>query len=182
VHGRLTYADLREMPEDGWRYELLEGEIVGSPAPDIRHQAVVVRLALFLGEAMKAGAGTLLLAPTDVVLDPDLHALEPDLLFIARARTPYLATETHIAGAPDLIVEVLAARSARRDLGTKQAVYARYGVPHYWVADPDAETVRVYVLDGSGYRRPVVLRGDDRLACPLRPQVSVAVAHLFRGI
>ncbi len=182
MEGRLTYADLREMPEDGWRYELLEGEIVGSPAPAVRHQKAVAALALFLGEAVKVGAGTLLFAPTDVVLDPDWNALEPDLLFIARDRAAYLETETHIQGAPDLVVEVLSPRSASRDLGAKHTVYARYGVRHYWVVDPEAETVRVHELDGQSYRRPKVVRGDEALRFPLLPTDAIRVADLFRGI
>jgi Uma2 family endonuclease len=177
----LTYADLREMPEDGWRYELLEGDIVGSPAPSIRHQRVVANLALFLGDAVRAGFGTLLFAPTDVVLDFDRNALEPDLLFLRRERAAYLATETHIQGAPDLVVEVLSPRTAARDLGPKHVVYARHGVRLYWVVDPDAETVRVFELDGDTYRRAIVLRGDDRLSCPLFPGVTCLVADLFAG-
>ena len=177
----LTYADLREMPEDGWRYELLEGEIVGSPAPAVRHQVVVMRLALFLGRAVQAGAGMLLFAPTDVVLDPELNALEPDLLFIGRDRAAHLITETHIQGAPDLVVEVLSARSAQRDLGAKHTVYARYGVAHYWVVDPEAETVRVHALEGQRYGRPAVLRGGEVLRFPLAPAISVPVSELFRG-
>jgi Uma2 family endonuclease len=179
VDGQLTYADLREMPEDGWRYELLEGDMVGSPAPSIRHQRVVVRVTQVLLEAEKTGAGFVLTAPTDVVLDPDLNALEPDVLFIAKDRMGYLATETHIQGAPDLVVEVLAPRTLQRDLGGKPRVYARHGVRFYWAVDPDAETVRVFELDGDSYRRPAVLRGGDRLSCPLFPGVTLPVADLF---
>ncbi len=178
----LTYADLREMPEDGWRYELLEGDLVGSPAPTVRHQRTVQKVNALLMEAERAGAGIVLAAPTDVVLDPDLNALEPDLLFIRRARAAYLVTDTHIAGAPDLIVEVLSPRSLERDLGTKQRVYAHYGVPFYWAVDPEADTVRVFELDGPTYRRPVILRGGHVLTCPLFPGISVCVADLFRGL
>ena len=182
IEGRLTYADLREMPEDGWRYELLEGDLVGSPAPAVRHQRILLKITALLIEAERAGAGIVLTAPTDVVLDPDLNALEPDLLFIARDRAAYLMTETHIAGAPDLVVEVLSPRTMERDLGPKQRVYARYGVPHYWVVDPEAERVRAFELDGQAYRRPAVLRGDDLLRFPLAPAISVRVSELFRGI
>jgi len=176
---KLTYTDLREMPEDGWRYELLEGDIVGSPPPTVRHQRIVFRLAMLLGEAERSGAGIALTAPTDVVLDDDLNALEPDLLFIRRARVGYVTTETHIQGAPDLVIEVLSRRTAARDLGPKLAVYARYGVPFYWVADPDADTVRVHELQGTDYARPRLLRGQDLLSCPLFPDVTIPVSQLF---
>jgi Uma2 family endonuclease len=178
----LTYADLREMPEDGWRYELLEGDIVGSPAPTVRHQRIVMKITALLLEAEKAGAGIVLTAPTDVVFDPDLNALQPDLLFISRARAAYLLTDTHIAGPPDLVVEVVSGRSVERDLATKPRVYARYGVAWYWAVDPEAETLRVFELEGQAYRRPVVLRGDDVLVCPLLPSVCTRVADLFGGL
>jgi Uma2 family endonuclease len=176
---KLTYEDLRQMPDDGWRYELLEGDIVASPAPTYRHQRIVFKLGAFLAQAEAMGAGSAVTAPTDVVLDPELNALEPDLLFIARERLGDIVTEANVRGAPDLVIEVLSPGSARYDLGGKRQVYARYGVRHYWVVDPYAGNVRTYVLGPGGYGPPTILEGDQPLGCPLFPGVTIPVARLF---
>ncbi len=145
----------------------------------MRHQRIVQKVNALLIEAERAGAGIVLTAPTDVVLDPDLNALEPDLLFIARERLDEIVTEANVQGAPDLVVEVLSPGSAGRDLGRKRQVYARYGVRHYWVVDPYAESLRVHTLETGGYGPPAVLEGGQPLGCPLFPGVTMPVAQLF---
>jgi len=171
-----TYDDLRQMPEDGRRYELLDGEIVSSPAPKLRHQRIVTNVCLFLGRAKAAGHGQLFTAPTDVVFDPRVAALEPDLVFIGRDRSEIM-TEDNIQGAPDLVVEVLSESTRRRDIGAKLRTYARYGVRFYWVVDPEEDVVRVYEHAGEGFRPPVFLRADDTLACPLFPEITARVSE-----
>jgi Uma2 family endonuclease len=179
MRAKPTYADLRDMPEDGWRYELLEGDIVASPAPSWRHQRIVHKLDALLDRAESTGAGVAVTAPTDVVFDPDLNALQPDLLFIAREKLGHLVTETHVAGAPDLVVEVLSPGTAHRERGAKLRVYARYGVRLYWIVDPAEEAVHAHTLGPDGYGQPAILRGEDLLGCPLFPGVTLSVATLF---
>ena len=102
------------------------------------------------------------LAPVDVVLS-DTDIVEPDLLFISRAREHTL-TEENVRGAPDLVIEILSPSSADRDLGYKHDLYGRHGVLEYWIVDPMAETVGVHrQRDGrlelaESFGRPATLR------------------------
>lgn len=173
----LTYDDLAQLPDDGKRYELLEGELVVSPAPMRRHQRVVLKLAQFFGRVEVTGAGEAALAPFDVVFEPH-NVTEPDLLFVRRERLDVI-TDANVQGAPDLIIEVLSPSTADRDLRAKRQVYAKFRVPHYWIVDPEARTVQVLTLGPAGYHPEPLLSGNAELGCPLFPDVTVAVATLF---
>lgn len=178
VQPRLTYPDLLDLPDDGKRYELLEGELVVSPAPAPRHQRAVVHIAVFLRRAEDAGYGLVYVAPFYVVFDED-HTTEPDVFFIRRERLQIVGEDV-VRGAPDLVVEVLSPGTRRRDLRAKMQTYARFGVPFYWIADPIAETVQPHELTAQGYAPGPVLRAGELLSCPLFPGITIDVAELFR--
>ena len=177
IPAKFTYEDLRQMPDDGKRYEIVEGELVVTPAPKWAHQQVVFKLAEVLAEAVRRGYGKAAFAPTDVVLD-DENVVEPDLLFISRERLG-IVTEENVRGAPDLVVEVLSERTRERDLGAKLRLYARFGVRFYWVVDPEAGTVRTFELARGGYAEAAVLRAGETLSCALFAGVTVDVAAVF---
>ena len=174
---RLTYEDLREMPDDGRRCELLEGDLAVSPAPKISDQRIVLNLTDPLRQAEKAGHGVALPALSNVVLAADT-VVQPDLLFVARERLGILH-ENNVQDPPDLVVEVLSETSRWRDLGPKPRLYARHGVRCYWAADPDKQVIRVYTRVGDGYGEPAFPHAGDALTCPLFPSVSMAVADVF---
>ncbi len=178
VQPRLTYADVQALPDDGKRYELLEGELVVSPAPTPKHQKVTGRTYAFLLRAEDGGYGEAYVAPVYVVFD-DEEVTEPDVIFVRRERLG-IVTASEVRGAPDLVVEVLSPSTRRRDLRVKMQIYARFGVPFYWVADPDAETVQPHELTPQGYVAQPLLRAGDTLGCPLFPGITVDVAQLFR--
>ncbi len=99
--------------------------------------------------------------------------------FIRRDRL-HIVQEWRIEGAPDLVVEVLSPSTRRRDLPAKLHIYARFGVPHYWVLDAGARTVQPYELGEAGYAARPLLRPGDTLACALFPGITIDVADLFR--
>ena len=175
---RLTYADLQELPDDGKRYELLEGELVVSPAPTPKHQKVTGRTYACLLRAEDGGYGEAYVAPVYVVFD-DEEVTEPDVIFIRQERLD-IVTVSEVRGAPDLVVEVLSPSTRRRDLRVKMQIYARFGVPFYWVADPDAGTVQPYEFTPQRYVAQPLLRAGDMLGCPLFPGITVDVAELLR--
>ncbi len=166
------------MPDDGRRYELLEGRIVLSPAPKWRHQRIVTKLLAFRVRGETAGFGVTVTAPTDVVFDPEDSAAEPDLLFIASDRMGII-TEDNVQGAPDLLVEVLSPPTAHRDFGVKMRTYARFGVRWYWIADPDEDALHVFELRDGAHVETAILREGDTLACPLFPGVTAPVGDIF---
>src|SRR6266851_2987465 len=127
VAPKLTYEDLRKMPEDGKRYELIDGEVYMTPSPNTKHQTIVGNLHMALRQFVdNRGLGKIFLAPFDVVFG-ERTAVQPDLLFIRKSRLSIL-TDLNVQGAPDLVIEVLSPSTASFDRETKLQVYARAGV------------------------------------------------------
>ncbi|HEX5503279.1 MAG TPA: Uma2 family endonuclease [Thermomicrobiales bacterium] len=176
---RLTYDELAALPDDGMRYELLEGVVHPMTPPSLKHQRIAIALLSWLYRAQRAGYGYAFGAPIHVVLASDVK-FEPDALFIRRGREAIL-TENTIQGPPDLVIEILSPSNRLHDTVVKFQAYARYGVPHYWIVDPVAELVTRYRLAGSGeYEREAELTAQDQLASPLFPDITMPVAELFQ--
>jgi Uma2 family endonuclease len=147
----LTYADYAAIPADGRRYELHEGELSVTPAPGTRHQQVVGNLYLALRHHVDAGpGGRVFVSPIDCILS-DTSVVQPDIVYVARAREA-VVTERGIEGAPTLVVEVLSPSTAAVDRAVKRQLYARHGVPYYWIVDPDARRIEAYVLTEGAYQ------------------------------
>ncbi len=144
----LTYADYAALPDDGTRYQLVEGELFVNPSPTRWHQAVLSWLIETLrAHARRADLGTVYPAPLDVVLE-DRTVFQPDVLFVSHARRHVLRA-ANVVGAPDLCVEILSPSTASLDRVRKRELYARHGVLHYWIVDLDARAIEEYVLDGT---------------------------------
>ena len=169
--------DLAHTPNDGKRYEIMDGELIVSPAPTFEHQSVVTRFGAYLMRAEEAGYGRVVVAPVDVVFGR-YRTAQPDVVFIRRERLSIIV-RGKVRGVPDLVVEVLSPGTRRADLGWKMTLYAREGVSYYWVVDPAARTVQPYRLGEEGYVMEPLLHGSDVLACPLFPGITIEVARLF---
>jgi Uma2 family endonuclease len=142
----LTYDDLQQLPDDGRRYELLDGTLTVTPAPAVPHQVVVASLYRVLHAARPSGVAVLP-APVDFVPEPTT-VLQPDVVVFAAGE----AGAPRLTAAPLLVVEVISPGTRRRDLGSKLLAYARSGVPCYWVVDPEPPvTVRAFRLEGTDY-------------------------------
>lgn len=177
IHPKLTYEDLQHTPDDGKRYEIIDGELFVTPSPFTKHQRAVWNLCRFFMDVEMGGFGRGFVAPYDVVFD-EFNVVEPDLLFIATERLSII-TEANLQGAPDVAVEVLSPGTRKRDLGLKLQLYARFGVRFYYVVDVDRETVQPYELVEGAYKELPLLTGIDALTCPLFPGVSKPVSALF---
>ena len=164
---KFTYEDYRTTPEDK-RYELLDGDLLMTPAPNLKHQQVLLRLGSRLGPFIEERAlGELFVAPCDVVLS-DHDVVQPDLLFVSRERERLLSGGDAVRGAPDLVVEILSPATAGRDRGYKRALYARHGVAEYWLVDPADETIAVHRLqDGASAVAHAFGRGQTLRSPPL---------------
>lgn len=174
----LTYPELRLMPDDGKRYELINGEVFVSPSPSEKHQRASGRLFLSMGSHVeRKNLGRVYYAPFDVVFG-EKTALQPDLLFVSKARLGIIGPE-YIIGAPDLVVEILSPSRPAYDRVTKLEQYALYGVPEYWIIDPMAESVEIYALTGKRYELRATLAGTDTLSTPLLSGWELPVNSLF---
>ena len=138
-----TYQDYLEMPEDGKRYELINGELIMVAAPVTLHQIISRNIEFDLFRfARENKLGQVLDAPVDVVLS-ETTVVQPDLIFIA-AENSGIITEKNITGAPDLVIEILSPNSAYYDLIEKKELYATHGVREYWIVDPKKQWIEVF--------------------------------------
>ncbi|HUI41439.1 MAG TPA: Uma2 family endonuclease [Terriglobia bacterium] len=177
VDSRLTYEDYCLLPEDGKRYEIIEGELYVTLSPLRPHQKVLANLAYYLLAYVKTHrAGEVFFAPFDVVFS-EFDVVEPDLMYISRERSAVL-TEKNVQGAPDLVVEILSKSTEGRDRTTKLKLYARYGVREYWMIDPLVLTAEVYRLGRAGFEAAAEIGPDDELSSPLLPGFGVALRRL----
>lgn len=140
-----TRADLETMPDDGHRYELLDGSLIVTPSPSYSHQDVVGHLHLRLSAACPSDL-KVLLAPFDVVLANDT-VLIPDLIVARRADF----TSRDLPGPPLLAIEVLSPSTRRIDLTLKRSRLEAAGCPAYWVIDPLEPSITVWELVDGGY-------------------------------
>lgn len=171
-----TAEDLASTPDDGRRYEVIGGELIVSPAPSTKHQRVSFRLSRILGDFLiRTAAGEAFAAPIDVVLGKH-DIVQPDLIVILNRHADRV-TESGIEGAPDIAIEITSHSSQRIDRIRKSATYATYGVPEYWIVDPENETVLVQSLVDGRYQ-PEENR-EGRVRSGQLPDLIVDTLELF---
>lgn len=154
----MTLADLDELPDDGRRYELIDGVLVVSPSPSWLHQRGVGRLAMLMMAACPVEL-EVFVATLDVDIAADTR-LQPDLLVVRKDRLG----ERRLAGLPELAVEVLSPSTRRFDLVLKRSRYEAAGCPGYWVVDPDAASITAWELVEDRYVEVGRAEGDAELA------------------
>ncbi|HXO42495.1 MAG TPA: Uma2 family endonuclease [Thermoanaerobaculia bacterium] len=179
---RLTYQDLLRLPDDLLRHELIDGEHYVSPAPTVKHQDIVLNLVHILLTFVRAhGLGKVMVGPVDVLFT-EHDVVEPDVLFVAAAHGDRVR-ERYVAGAPDLVVEVLSPSNRGFDRIKKRRLYDAQGVPEYWIVDPGAETVEVYraLPRGGPLERHALLSvaGGDTLETPLLSALRIPLREVF---
>jgi Uma2 family endonuclease len=176
----LTYKDYLAMPDDGRRYEILDGEVAVSATPGTLHQRIIGNLYWVLrGHVRGRGLGEVFLAPLTVIL-ANTTVVEPDLVYVDTGRAG-LVTDRGIRGAPTLAIEVLSPSTATSDRGPKFRLYARYDVPYYWIADTDARVFEGYELTTGGYRLVDRRQGEGQVALPPFPDLVLDLGELWRG-
>ncbi|MBI4567166.1 MAG: Uma2 family endonuclease [Planctomycetes bacterium] len=174
---RLTYEDYVAMSADK-RYELIDGELYMPPAPNEGHQSAV---GVLYGSAAyhvrKKRLGKVYVAPFDVVLS-EHDTVQPDVIFVSNARRGII-TPDNIRGAPDWVAEVLSPGSAVRDYRAKKKLYAESGVREYWIIDPVARAVDIYLLEGAAYRLAERVCETGNATSRVIEGFSVSLADLF---
>ena len=174
---KLGYDDYAALPDDGRRYEVLDGVLVVSPAPVPWHQTVSRRIQFALYAQLElTGCGEIYDAPIDVILSPH-DILQPDLVYV-RADQAALVTHRAIEGPPALVVEVLSPSTRRRDLRDKRAIYERCGVERYWVVDPEAGRIEGFRLVNGTYEPELDVAAPGTITCL---GATLELAEIFRG-
>lgn len=168
---KYTYQDYLNLPDDGKRHEVINGELIMTPAPNIFHQTVSNNLEFELNSFIKKkNVGKMFHAPTDVKLS-ETNVVQPDIIFVTVERSNII-TENFIDGAPDLIIEILSPGTAYYDLIEKKELYERFEVKEYWIVDPKKRRVEIYQnaaqqfelnqrIELEGFAKSLVIEGFE---------------------
>jgi len=173
-----TYADYARFPDDGNRYEVIDGEVLVTPAPSPNHQHVLLNLLLAIHAYVEEHHLGVVLPDVDVLFVTG-QFLRPDLVFVPESAREGI-TNSGVELPPGLMVEVLSPTSARIDRVKKPRRYGDFGVPEYWVADPKARVVWVWRF-AQGAREPerVSERIEWRPSADV-PPFELEVSEIFR--
>ncbi|CAN5310998.1 Uma2 family endonuclease [soil metagenome] len=174
----LTVGDYMSLPDDGTRYQLIEGELHMAPSPNRKHQLIAGEIFYALRQHLgEKGKNELYLAPFDVQLS-DTTVVQPDICYFSKKRASRL-THHGAEGAPDLVVEILSPSNAHLDLGVKREIYARSGVEELWIVDPEADELRVYDLAAGAQSPTATLTAGDTLQTRLLPEFALELREIF---
>jgi Uma2 family endonuclease len=178
--GAWSYEDILALPDDGRRYEIIEGDLYEMPSPTSVHAATVINLIALLLPIVARMRGRLFTAPLDVFI-PGGDPVQPDVLVVLPDGQAQVELRG-IEGPPDLVIEVVSPSNRGRDLLTKRALYARAGVREYWLVDPEARTIEILALDRDAFHLAVAASGNETPVSPLLGTMPIAVADLFADI
>jgi Uma2 family endonuclease len=178
---RWTSADLEVLPEGSTRYEIVDGELFMTRAPDWNHQETCSNIARELSQwSRQSGRGRVSVAPGVIFSDSD--NVIPDVVWISHERFAAIVDEAgHLTGAPELVVEVLSpgAQNERRDRDAKLKLYSVRGVHEYWIADWRGQQIDIYRRSQAVLHPAATLFAADELTTPLLPGFACPVRHLF---
>jgi Uma2 family endonuclease len=176
----ITFEDYLALPETMQRYEIIDGEMIMSPAPTSKHQIVIGNIYTFLRTFVRRfKLGIVILSPVDIIIRhaPKLRTRQPDVIFVSRARRSIV--QERIEGGPDLVIEVLSPGDTRREMEKKLTDYAGIGVRECWFASIEAETVEVLQLSAKGVKRVGLYGPGDLVRSPVLPGLALPVKKLF---
>lgn len=178
---KLTYDDYVLFPDDGQRHELIDGEHVVSPAPNMDHQGASGNIfGLIWSYLQKQPIGRVFHAPLDVLFSR-FDVVEPDVMYLSQQRMAETATERYVNGPPNLVVEVASRSTRKRDKTIKRGLYEKFGVDEYWFVDPDRRSVLV-LRRADGPFLPgttLTLERGDLLTTPLLPGLELPLHKIF---
>lgn len=144
-------SDLEDMPDDGQRREIIAGELIVTPAPVFDHQYVQKRLMFLVGYPLEQQGGfSMFAAPIDLTVTP-YDVVQPDLIIVRMQDVPWFRRRGKTDCPPVVAIEILSPGTARVDRRAKFALYARFGVPEYWIVDPRTRAVELYALVNGVY-------------------------------
>jgi Uma2 family endonuclease len=175
---RVSTQEFLELAETRLPTELISGEVIVKPIPNLIHQRLVFRAAHYL--QMLVQIGDIFVAPVDIVFDVD-NVLQPDVFWVAPDSLCEPVEDRYFHGSPDLVIEILSPTTARRDRDVKFVLYEKYGAREYWLIDPDARFVEVYRRNDERLIRLGFFGQGEKFTSPVLENSTLDVDTLFFG-
>ncbi|MBR3497605.1 MAG: Uma2 family endonuclease [Selenomonadaceae bacterium] len=132
-------------------YEIIGGKKIMAPAANSTHNALGGRLYMFIGTYLDAKDLGYCFTDSADVHFPDGSLFKPDFSVVLKEREQIIDWRGHIYGAPDMVVEILSRSTKKKDVTVKKDIYEANGVREYWIVDPWAKSVTVYLLRDGKY-------------------------------
>lgn len=157
----VTSEEYEKLPE-GSPYQLINGELIMSPATKDNHQAILIELAagIFLHVKEKL-LGSIRTAPYDVHFDEE-NIFQPDIIFLSNENLKNVLDDGYFHGVPELVIEILSTGTANYDLTKKMHVYEHFGVREYFVIHPVDKEVHCYRLQEHKFKEAYIESGIIR--------------------
>lgn len=173
----ITYEQYAQMPDDGNRYEIVDGVLeLMTPSPSVRHQKILRKISTAFDNNCKED-GEFYFAPLDVIFTPD-NVLQPDFIFILKENLNII-TEHGVEGTPDIVGEILSPSTRKKDKADKFETYQRFRVKEYWVIDPETEIMEQFVLTDNGYLLQKVYQEHETVHSSLLNCINISMAEIF---
>jgi len=176
----VTVADLEALPEDGNRYEVIEGEIFVSRAPGLPHQLVSANISHEFKKYLAIHPIGLIVPTPGLVFD-QYNGVIPDLVFFSHRRRSEIVERERLIAAPELAIEILStgSQNINPDRITKRQLYSKYSVKEYWIVDVENRAVEIYRQSPTGLALNSTLYSGERIISPLLPNFDCPVDSLF---
>ncbi len=181
VEPLITINEIEAFPDDGKRYEIIEGELHVSAAPNLNHQRISGNLFEFIRVFLRQNPIGELIATSGAIFN-DINYVIPDLVFISNDQREAIATGVNITGVPELIIEIVSSGSEneKRDRVVKKQLYGKYGVKEYWLVEPFRRVVEVYHLEGEALKLEATFTERDELVSSVLNGFQCKVENIFQ--
>ncbi|MBC8182490.1 Uma2 family endonuclease [candidate division KSB1 bacterium] len=175
---RHTYQDYLNLPNDGKRYELINGEFVKVAAPFTIHQILSGNIEEEIRAFLKqTQMGIMIHSPIDVVLS-ETNVVQPDIIFISDDNSNIIE-EKNIKGTPDLVIEILSPSTAYYDMIEKKEIYEQFGVKEYWIVDPKKQRVEIFELKGNFFELNQRLNSQGTAKSLILQGFEISLENIF---
>ena len=182
-----NFEDYMALPEINRRYEIIDGEIIMSPSPNLDHQWLILSLAYPIREyVLENKLGHVFVAPSDVkISESPFHTRQPDCLFISTKRSGLALTRKALKGiqlleiAPELVVEILSSSDRPKVIRDKLKDYQKIDVDECWLINPDSYTVKVLKLFRDKIEKIGIFGTGDKLRSEVLPELDLSVDEIF---
>ena len=180
---KVTYRDYLKMPDDGNRWEVIDGKLYMMAAPNTLHQSVLMELSNRFYNFLRGKRCKVFAAPFDVRLpvyderdENVINVVQPDLMVYC---DPKGVDEKGGKAAPSIVVEVLSPSTSRGDKKFKHQLYEQAKVKEYWIVDASNEFVEVHVHGGEKFLPPVHYYDDDVITTPVLEGFELKASDIF---
>ena len=178
-----TYHDYYNMPDDGNRYEIIDGELFMMAAPTDKHQAIAMEMVGRLYNYMRGKPCIVRFAPLDVRLalygekkGDEINVVQPDIMVFCRRNQ---VDEKGGVAAPDFVAEILSPSTKKMDRQRKLKLYEKAGVREYWIVDGENETVEVYVHEGTKFGPKMYYNMSSTITSAIFKDFEVKVSDII---